>query len=91
MVPPSDFELPDYESRRCRKGGLEAVIENISRLGVLLQRNAQGRSLRQRLTDSLSALAPQPGAAKPRALVVFSSEGEPVRQALGCGSRRLAR
>ena len=67
------------------EGGLEAVIENISRLGVLLQRDAQGRSLRQRLTDSLSVLAPQPGAAKPRALVVFSSEGEPVRQARAAG------
>ena len=67
------------------EGGLDAVTENISRLGVLLRREAQGRSLRQRLTDSLGALAPQPGAANPGALVVFSSEGEPVRQAWAAG------
>lgn len=67
------------------EGRLVHIIEGFERLGKLIGRPTQGKELRENVQQKLDALKPEQGGTRTKTLMIFSSQGEPVRQAWAVG------
>ena len=67
------------------EGRLAAILQSFEDIGQTINRIEQGRSLRRQTQDLLDQLKPSSQPKNNRALLIFSSDGEPVRQMWAAG------
>ena len=67
------------------EGRLTQILQGFEQMGRLLGRPKRGEKLRQTIQSTLESLKPKTKGSKVKTLMIFSSQGEPVRQAWAAG------
>ena len=67
------------------EGRLSQILEGFEQIGRLIGRQEKGQKLRQRIQNKLRSLQPQIKNSNNKTLMIFSTQGEPVRQAWAVG------
>ncbi len=63
------------------EGRLSQILEGFEQMGRLIGRQEQGQRLRHQIQKKLTSLQPKIKSANNKTLMIFSTQGEPVRQA----------
>jgi len=83
--PAKKLRLAGLEVASFSEGGLADILGNLEALGRMIGQPEQGKSLRLETEKKIQQLRPKTPAENNRALLVFSSKGEPVRQLWAAG------
>ena len=67
------------------EGRLSQILEGFEHMGKLIDRKEQGQNLRQRIHRQLESLKPKIKRSNAKTLMIFSTQGEPIRQAWAVG------
>ena len=67
------------------EGRLSQILEGFEQMGRLVGRQEQGQKLRQKIESELQSLQPKANDSNTKTLMIFSTQGEPVRQAWAVG------